>query len=380
MVNNGVVIGSVIATIAIVSAIIFSLGSVVEIPNSELIVSNGNHLDAVGEITSIQTSSEFSLIEIFEKAEASVIQVNVRSVDGTSKPGNMGSGFVYSDDGYIITNNHVVDDAGKVTVTFLDGESYSAKIIGTDPDLDLAVLKVEIGSTYLQPIPIGDSSQLKVGEQITAIGNPFGLSGSMTSGIVSQMGRLLPQDSGYSIPDVIQTDAAINPGNSGGPLLNMKGEVVGINTAIQSATGEFNGVGFAVPSNTIKKVVPVLIAEGVFHHPWMGISGSDVDPDLAKVRELNSSKGFLIATVIEGSPAEDAGLQGITTTKEIDGREYALDGDIIVKIDDIVVRKISDILVHLQREKSIGDEMLMTVNRDGNLIDVVLVLGERPQN
>ena len=221
MVNNGVVIGSVIATIAIVSAIIFSLGSVVEIPNSELIVSNGNHLDTVGEITSIQTSSEFSLIEIFEKAEASVIQVNVRSVDGTSKPGNMGSGFVYSDDGYIITNNHVVDDAGKVTVTFLDGESYTAKIIGTDPDLDLAVLKVEIGSTYLQPIPIGDSSQLKVGEQITAIGNPFGLSGSMTSGIVSQMGRLLPQDSGYSIPDVIQTDAAINPGNSGGPLLNM---------------------------------------------------------------------------------------------------------------------------------------------------------------
>ena len=160
MVNNGVVIGSVIATIAIVSAIIFSLGSVVEIPNSELIVSNGNHLDAVGEITSIQKSSEFSLIEIFEKAEASVIQVNVRSVDGTSKPGNMGSGFVYSDDGYIITNNHVVDDAGKVTVTFLDGESYSAKIIGTDPDLDLAVLKVEIGSTYLQQIPIGDSSQL----------------------------------------------------------------------------------------------------------------------------------------------------------------------------------------------------------------------------
>ena len=378
--NNGIVIGSVIATIAVVSAIIFSLTLVVEIPNSELIVSNGNHLETVGEITEIQTSSKFSLMEIFEKTEASVVQVNVRSADGRITPGNMGSGFVYSDDGYIITNNHVIDNAEKVTITFLDGESYIAQIIGTDSDLDLAVLKVKTGSTYLQPIPIGDSSQLKVGQEIAAIGNPFGLSGSMTSGIISQMGRLLPQDSGYSIPDVIQTDAAINPGNSGGPLLNMKGEVVGINTAIQSATGEFTGVGFAVPSNTVKKVIPVLIEEGIFHHPWMGISGSDVDPELAKVRELNSSKGFLIATVIEGSPAEDAGLQGVTDTKEIDGREYPLDGDIILKIDDVVVRKISDILVYLQREKSIGDEMIMTINRDGMLIEKVLVLGERPLN
>ena len=378
--NNGVVIGSVIATIAVVSTIIFSLSSVVEIPNSELIVSNGNHLETVGEVTSIQTSSKFSLMEIFEKTEASVVQVNVRSADGRIMPGSMGSGFVYSDDGYIITNNHVIDNAEKVTITFLDGESYIAQIIGTDSDLDLAVLKVQPGSTYLQPIPIGDSSQLKVGQEIAAIGNPFGLSGSMTSGIISQMGRLLPQDSGYSIPDVIQTDAAINPGNSGGPLLNMKGEVVGINTAIQSATGEFTGVGFAVPSNTVKKVIPVLIEDGIFYHPWMGISGSDVDPELAKVRELNSSKGFLIATVIEGSPAEDAGLQGITITKEIDGREYPMDGDIILKIDDVVVRKISDILVYLQREKSIGDEMIMTINRDGMLIEKVLLLGERPLN
>ena len=378
--NNGVVIGSVIATIAVVSAIIFSLSLVVEIPNSELIVSNGNHLETVGEVTAIQTSSKFSLMEIFEKTEASVVQVNVRSADGRIMPGNMGSGFVYSDDGYIITNNHVIDNAEKVTITFLDGESYIAQIIGTDSDLDLAVLKVQTGSTYLQPIPIGDSSKLKVGQEIAAIGNPFGLSGSMTSGIISQMGRLLPQDSGYSIPDVIQTDAAINPGNSGGPLLNMKGEVVGINTAIQSATGEFTGVGFAVPSNTVKKVIPVLIEKGIFYHPWMGISGSDVDPELAKVRGLNSSKGFLIATVIEGSPAEDAGLQGITITKEIDGREYPMDGDIILKIDDVVVRKISDILVYLQREKSIGDEMIMTVNRDGMLIEKVLVLGERPLN
>ena len=380
MVNNGIVIGGVLATIGIVFGIFVLLNSMPEAQDGELIVSNGNHLETVGEITSIEKASNFSLTEIFERTEESVVQVNIRSDNAINNRGNMGSGFVYKDDGYIITNHHVVDNAERVTITFLDGESYIAKIIGTDADLDIAVLKVEMGSTYLQPIPIGDSSHLKVGEPIAAIGNPFGLSGSMTSGIISQIGRLLPQDSGYSIPDVIQTDAAINPGNSGGPLLNMKGEVVGMNTAIQSATGEFTGVGFAVPSNTIKKVVPVLIRDGIFHHPWMGISGSDVDPDLAKIRELNSSKGFLIATVIEGSPADTAGLQGVTITKEIDGREYALDGDIIIKIDDVVVRKISDILIHLQREKSIGDELIMTVNRDGTMIEAVLVLGERPQN
>ena len=379
MVNTALAIGGTIGTIGIVFAVFVLLTPVLDIPNDGLIVSNGNHLETVGEITSIK-SAELSLIEIFEQTEESVVQVNVRTTDGRNNPGNMGSGFVYIEDGYIITNNHVVDDAGIVNITFLDGESYTAKIIGTDPDLDLAVLKVEMESRYIQPIPIGDSSQLKVGEQITAIGNPFGLSGSMTSGIISQMGRLLPQDSGYSIPDVIQTDAAINPGNSGGPLLNMKGEVVGINTAIQSATGEFTGVGFAVPSNTVKKVIPVLIRDGIFHHPWMGISGSDVDPELAKVRGLASSKGFLVATVIEGSPAEEAGLLGVTDTKEIDGREYPLDGDIIIKIDDVVVRKISDILIHLQREKSVGDEMIMTINRDGAIIEATLVLGERPQN
>ena len=378
MVNTALAIGGTIGTIGIVFAVFVLLTPVLDIPNDGLIVSNGNHLETVGEVTSIK-SAELSLIEIFEQTEESVVQVNVRTTDGRNNPGNMGSGFVYSEDGYIITNNHVVDDAGIVNITFLDGESYTAKIIGTDPDLDLAVLKVEMESRYIQPIPIGDSSQLKVGEQITAIGNPFGLSGSMTSGIISQMGRLLPQDSGYSIPDVIQTDAAINPGNSGGPLLNMKGEVVGINTAIQSATGEFTGVGFAVPSNTVKKVIPVLIRDGIFHHPWMGISGSDVDPELAKVRGLASSKGFLVATVIEGSPAEEAGLLGVTDTKEIDGREYPLDGDIIIKIDDVVVRKISDILIHLQREKSVGDEMIMTINRDGAIIEATLVRGERPQ-
>ena len=375
MVNNGIVVGGVIATVAVIFAVFVSFNSITQNETNELIVSNGNHADLVGEVTQIQKSPGYSLEEIFEKSEESVVQVNVlRSADN----GGMGSGFVFSDDGYIITNEHVVKDAEKATVTFLDGESYIGDVIGRDRDLDIAVVKVTPTNTYIQPITLGDSSKLKVGEKIAAIGNPFGLSGSMTSGIVSQIGRLLPQESGYSIPDVIQTDAAINPGNSGGPLLNMQGEVVGINTAIQSATGEFSGIGFAVPSNTVKKVVPVLIEDGEFKHPWMGISGTDVDPELAKVRELNSSKGFLVVSVIEGSPAESAGLLGVTETKEMDGREFALDGDIIVSIDGETVRKISDILIHLQREKSIGDEMILSVNRNGEILELTMILEERP--
>ena len=376
MANNGIVVGGVIAAAAIIFAVFVSFNSIDDSESNELIVVNENHTQTIGESVGIERSYEYSLVDIFEKSEESVVQVNV--LRGGSD-GGMGSGFVYSEEGYIITNQHVVRDAKKVTVTFLDGEAYIGDVIGTDPDLDIAVVKVSPSNTYLQPITIGDSSKLKVGEKIAAIGNPFGLSGSMTSGIVSQIGRLLPQESGYSIPDVIQTDAAINPGNSGGPLINMKGEVVGINTAIQSITGEFSGIGFAVPSNTVKKIVPVLIEDGEFKHPWMGISGTDVDPELADFRELKSSKGFLIISVIEGSPAEQAGLIGVTETKEIDGRELAVDGDIVLSIDGKTVRKISDILIHLQREKSIGDEMVLSVNRNGEILELTMVLEERPR-
>ncbi len=376
MANNGIVVGGVIAAVAIIFAVFVSFNSIDDNESNELIVVNEKHTPTIGESVEIERSYEYSLVDIFEKSEESVVQVNV--LRGGSD-GGMGSGFVYSEEGYIITNQHVVKDAKKVTVTFLDGEAYIGDVIGTDPDLDIAVVKVSPSNTYLQPITIGDSSKLKVGEKIAAIGNPFGLSGSMTSGIVSQIGRLLPQESGYSIPDVIQTDAAINPGNSGGPLINMKGEVVGINTAIQSITGEFSGIGFAVPSNTVKKIVPVLIEDGEFKHPWMGISGTDVDPELADFRELKSSKGFLVISVIEGSPAEQAGLIGVTETKEINGRELAVDGDIVLSIDGKTVRKISDILIHLQREKSIGDEMVLSVNRNGEILELTMVLEERPR-
>jgi S1-C subfamily serine protease len=319
------------------------------------------------------------LIELFEKSEESVVKIKVERIGSVTDTGGVGSGFVYDNLGHIITNAHVVDGANKTTVTFLDGSQYSAEIIGEDRFTDIAVIKVSEKPRLLHPLQMGDSSLLQVGEQVAAIGNPFGLSGSMTSGIVSQMGRLIASpDTAFSIPDVIQTDAAINPGNSGGPLLNMKGQVVGINTAIQSITGEFVGIGFAVPSNTVSKIVPALIEDGKYHHPWIGITGKDIDPDLARVLELKQAKGFLIITVVDGSPADKAGLKGVSETYVVDGKEYPVDGDIIISVDDKEVRKISDILIHLQREKSVGDTMVLGVLRDGEFMHISLELVERP--
>ena len=381
MVNNGAIIGGSVAGVAIIFALFISLNSLSENTESSFTVTNGDHLEKFGDVT---VDSNMSLIQLFEKAEPAVIQVNVKKIQSEGAieevPGGSGSGFVYDDTGHIITNNHVIDDALKITVTFLDGESYAAEIVGNDADLDLAVLKINARNSYLHHLEIGSSSELKVGQQVVAIGNPFGLSGSMTTGIVSQIGRLLPQESGYSIPNVIQTDAAINPGTSGGPLLNLNGEVVGINTAIQSETGNFTGVGFAIPSDTVNKVVPILIRDGGIRHPWLGVSGIDIDYELAEIRGLDSTKGFLIVSVIEGSPADIAGLMGTETRKMIDGRDVPMDGDIIIKIDGELVRKIADILVHLQMEKLVGDEMVLTILRDGEVMDKTIFLGERPSN
>jgi len=376
--KSGFIVGGVVGATAIILLFTFILIPSQEIGMPDLITSNGHDATTLGDVLSSSKSS-LTLVELFEKSEEGVVQIQVVRNNMPGDTGSVGSGFVYDNLGHIITNAHVVDGATKATVTFLDGSQYDAEIIGKDKFTDIAVIKVSEKPRLLHPLQIGDSSQLHVGEQVAAIGNPFGLSGSMTSGIVSQMGRLLPsQDSGFSIPDVIQTDAAINPGNSGGPLLNLRGEVVGINTAIQSSSGEFSGVGFAIPSNTAIKIVPSLIEDGEYHHPWIGISGRDIDPDLARVLELKDAKGFLIITVVDGSPADKAGLKGMTATQVIDGKEYPVDGDIIISVDDKEVRKISDILIHLQREKSVGDTMVLGVVRDGEFMHISLELVERP--
>ena len=379
MTKSGFIVGGVAGAAAMILIFAFVLMPAQEISTPDLIVSNGHDVTMFGDESTLSTKKSLTLVELFEKSESGVVRIDVDKINSSREAGTLGSGFVFDDLGHIITNAHVVEGASGITITFLDGSQYNAQIIGSDKFTDIAVIKVKEKPRYLHPLQMGDSSTLKVGEQVAAIGNPFGLSGSMTSGIVSQLGRLLPsQDTGFSIPNVIQTDAAINPGNSGGPLLNMVGQVMGINTAIQSGTGQSAGIGFAVPSNTISKVVPVLIEEGKYSHPWIGISGQDIYPELAKVRDLDQSKGFLIVTVVPGSPAEMAGLKGVSEIKTIGDKEYPADGDIIVSVDGKEVRKISDILIHLQEKKSVGDEMILSVLRDGEVMHIILVLIERP--
>ncbi len=383
--KSGIFVGATVGSISVF--IIFSIIFIIPAGSDETTIQMQNQIDQnelqvqnqIDEINNLilDESKTLSLMEIFEKAEPGVVRVNTIR-NQTSDIGGVGSGFVFDKMGHIITNAHVIEGSTKTVVTFLDGRSYNAEIIGMDEYTDIGVIKVNADLKLLNPLSLGDSSNLNVGEPIAAIGNPFGLSGSMTSGIVSQMGRLLPSGSGYSIPDVIQTDAAINPGNSGGPLLNMRGNIVGINTAIQSTTGEFTGVGFAVPSQTVAKIVPTLISDGEYKHPWIGISGRDIDPDTANVLGLKDALGFLIITVVENSPASDAGLVGSDKMIEVDGREYPVGGDIIMAVDGMDVRKIDDILIHLQRVKTVGDEMNLEILRDGRTTNVTIILQERP--
>jgi S1-C subfamily serine protease len=374
--KSGLLVGSALGAMAVITIFTVFFISPPEPINSAIDSSEKYDIQTKKQVEPY--SNNLSLSEIFEKTEPGVVRVNVQRTNSVDGVGGIGSGFVFDKKGHIITNAHVVSDATKVVITFLDGRSYNAEIIGADEYTDIAVIKVNADFSLLQPVSLGDSSTLKVGEEITAIGNPFGLSGSMTSGIISQVGRLLPTENQYSIPDVIQTDAAINPGNSGGPLLNMMGGVVGINTAIQSNTGSNTGVGFAIPSQTIAKIVPTLIEKGEYKHPWIGVSGRDIDPDLAKVLKVTDAIGFLIVAVVEDSPASKAGLIGSEKTIEVEGVNYPIGGDIIVAVDGIEVRQIDDILIHLQRAKSIGDEMVLEVLRDNRTTNITIILQERP--
>lgn len=320
-----------------------------------------------------------SLADLFSRSDQGVVQVIVSKTNDSGDERDLGSGIVYDIDGHIITNNHVVQDSFKIRVVFHDGKSFPATVTGTDPYADLAVIKINPGSYVLYPLTLGNSSQLRIGDSVAAIGNPFGLTGSITSGIVSQVGRILdPPDSSFSIPNVIQTDTPINPGNSGGPLLDMQGQVVGITTAIQSETGEFSGVGFAIPSNTMEKIVPVLIQTGHYEHPWLGITGVTVDPDLADTLQLPVQSGFMIYTVVSDSAAAKAGLHGFNKTVNINGTEYKVGGDIIVAADGHPITDIDDLLNYLEDKKSVGDTMTIAIIRDGKPMQVTLVLQQRP--
>jgi len=338
------------------------------------------------------TQGSLSLPDLFTQVQKSVVQVTER--DNSNELGSrLGSGFVYDKDGHVITNYHVVtpgtNNNNELQVTFLDGNSYPADLVGVDQFADLAVIKVKnISSDKLAPLPLANSSSLRIGDSVVAIGNPFGLSGSMTQGIVSGLGRLLPSNenqdnlagavSSYLIPNIIQTDAAINPGNSGGPLIDTQGRVVGINTAIFSNTGVYSGVGFAIPSDTISKVATSLIQNGSYHHPYIGIVGLSLTPELSKQIGLNQTKGFLITSITKGGPADKAGLRAGSTTTTFNGRDVEVGGDIILKIDTREVLKIDDILAYLESLKHVGDKVHFTILRDNAIKGLDLILGDRP--
>ncbi len=297
---------------------------------------------------------------------------------------SLGSGFVYDTQGHIVTNYHVVENATDIAVTFADDVTAPAKVVGTDPDSDLAVIQVGVGPGELHPVPVADSENLAVGQLVFAIGNPFGLQGTMTRGIISALGRSIPAQSStsdggrYTIPDVIQTDAAINPGNSGGPLLDSQGRVIGVNTAIRSPVRGSSGIGFAVPSAIVRQAVPALIAKGKYEHPWLGIGGVNVTAEVAKQLGLsNGQRGVLVGQVTPDSPADKAGLQP-AKIETVDGKRQPKGGDIIVAIDDQPVHNFDDLTHYLVRKTRVGQRVQITVLRDGQQKVLDVTLGTRP--
>jgi S1-C subfamily serine protease len=347
--------------------------------------------------TVITSDLESALTDLYEQANPGVVNVQVQQAvelpqfqfPGQSGPQfqqGVGSGFVYDTAGHIVTNYHVAGEADKMTATFADGFTAEAVLVGGDPDSDLAVIKVDVPAERLHPLPLGDSDALRVGQMVVAIGNPFGLEGTMTTGIVSALGRTLPsqattQEGGrFSIPDVVQTDAAINPGNSGGPLLNLSGEVIGVNTAIESSVGQFSGVGFAVPSNLVARVVPELIEGGSYEHPWLGISGTTLTPEIRDAMGLKPDQtGVLVMSVADGSPAGEAGLRGSTTEAEIDGQTILVGGDVLTGVDRHEIVEFDDLLTYLSNETHVGQTIALGVLRDGKATEVEVTLTARPQ-
>ena len=325
------------------------------------------------------------LTSIFKTIQDSVVQITRPSPFPPAIPNitdqnttALGSGFIYDTKGRIITNSHVVGDSKSVDVMFINGSRYAAKVIGKDVFNDIAVLEVVNFSGPFQPLRMGNSSKLEVGDQVIAIGNPYGLAGSMTSGIVSQLGRLISaQATSYAIPDMIQIDALINPGNSGGPLIDLDSRVVGMNTAgVLSENGGFSGIGLAIPSNTITRIVPSIIEKGIFSHPWMGIAGETLTSDLTKLFQNLSRnfQGVFIESLVKDSPADRAGMKGTLTDQY--GQKHG--GDIITGADGKKIIFIDDLVSYIEDNKKPGDNITITVHRESSDLDLEITLGEKP--
>lgn len=287
-----------------------------------------------------------------------------------------GSGFIIDRKGYILTNNHVVAKAQRITVTMANGKKHTATLVGRDPASDLAVIKIPSGAVYVVA-PLGDSDRIRVGQKAIAIGNPFGLSHTLTTGIISALKRGIKTQDGNQIDDLIQTDAAINPGNSGGPLLNSSGEVIGINTAIYSLSGGYQGIGFAIPINHARDVATQLITSGRVARPWLGITGITLNPGLSEGLKLGVEQGVLVVQVIPGSPAAQAGLRGGHREVIVEGLRLPLGGDIITGIDDHKVTGMKQ-MVRLLNKLKVGETMTLRIFRDGQQMELNVLLSERP--
>jgi putative serine protease PepD len=287
-----------------------------------------------------------------------------------------GSGFLIDNDGHILTNAHVVQGAKRVDVQLGGGATQQAQILGTDPSTDIALLKVD-NTEGVDPLPLGDSTKVEVGDPVVAIGNPFGLDRTVTTGIVSALQRQIQAPNGFSISDVIQTDAAINPGNSGGPLIDGAGQVIGINSQIESQSGGNEGVGFAVPIKTAADVVSQLESGGEVHRAYLGLSGGDITPSIAQALNLPVQQGVLIEQVLNGGPADDAGINGATGQATIGGQTIPIGGDIITKVDGKQITGMDDVISAVNGHKP-GDDLTLTVWRDGQQRDVTVKLGDRP--
>jgi len=349
---------------------------------------------ALGSVSDLEQTLE----QIYQQVNPSVVAIQVvEQAAGIAvnpffnNPGQetpqaqaLGSGFVWDKAGHIVTNNHVVSGAQKVTVTFADGTIVPATVVGADPDSDLAVIKVDVPADQLQPVTVADSDQVKVGQLAVAIGNPFGHENTMTVGFVSAIGRSIPADGGtssvsYTIPDVIQTDAPINPGNSGGVLLDVQGQVMGVTAQIDSPVRASVGIGFVIPSNIVAKVVPELIKSGKYEHTWLGISGGSLIPDLATAMNLKSDqRGALVNQVTAGSPAEKASLRASSKQATINGSTVNVGGDVITAIDKQPVKTFDDLVDYLTSSTSVGQTVTLTILRDGQQQDVKVTLAARP--
>jgi len=339
------------------------------------------------------TQLETTVESVYANTNQSVVNIQVNLQASASNPGGgaLGSGFVWDTLGNIVTNNHVVDGATRITVTFYDGSTVEASLVGTDVDSDLAVVKVntsdvDVYGIKLQPVSVADSTQLKVGQMAIAIGNPFGLEGTMTVGFISGLGRLLSANQNavgptYSIPDIIQTDAAINPGNSGGVLLDLTGKLIGVTNSIDTTTGTNAGVGFAIPSKIVQQVVPPLISSGHYEHPYLGISVITLNPDLAKAMALPSTqRGALVETVTTGSPADKAGIKASNNPTTINGQQVNVGGDVIIAFNGETIKSSDDLIAFLARSGVVGQTATLTVLRSGKQTQIQVTLGVRPSS